>query len=423
MDCRKAAFRSRKWGFAHAAFICLGIVLAITAFQLHTGSRPSVPEFPFNWIAAGYLILAAMSGGHLFRDNRAAKWVGGAKVATVNMILAAVVVLVSTLVVLPETPSDFTRGEFLDALARSSYLPDRLDVLLGDSPHSWPFAVCILIAVINLATATGRRLHRFTLSSAGFFVLHGGILLAIVAAGAGSSQSERYTVYLDTGDGPQSSFPVYPDRDNRPRKVVTLPLAISLQDFVVETYPPTLALIEDDGTRDGKVHRSDAWIEKGLVEEIAGVRVEVFQYYPPGPSGDAPAARVRATKPDDTLNKEGLISCGSATRFPVPLELGPDLLLVMANPRSKRFTAIVREEGGTGSVDHCIEMNRPASVGGWRMYLDEYKSGADSTTVRFRLVRDPSLPVVYAGFGLIILGAFWMLWVPLRKNRKREAGI
>ncbi|MFH1549351.1 MAG: hypothetical protein ABIH04_02210, partial [Planctomycetota bacterium] len=107
----------------------------------------------------------------------------------------------------------------------------------------------------------------------------------------------------------------------------------------------------------------------------------------------------------------------------VPLELGPGLFLVMAAPRPKRFTAIVREEGDAGSLDHYIEMNRPASVGGWWMYLDEYKSGADSATVRFRLVRDPALPVVYAGFGLIILGAFWMLWVPLRKNRKREAGI
>ena len=417
MDCRKAAYRPRSWGFADAAFICLGIVLAITAFQLHTGSRPSVPEFPFNWIAAGYVVLAAMSGGYLFRDSRAAKWVGGAKVATVNMILAAVIVLVSTLFVLPEAPSDFTREEFLGALACSSYLPDRLDVLLGDSPHSWPFAVCILMIIVNLSTAMGRRLRGCTLSSAGFFVLHGGILLAIVAAGAGSSQSERYAIRLHTGGKPESSFPVYPDRENGPGEVVTLPSAISLQDFVVETYPPTLVLVENDGTRDGEVHRSDAWIEKGLVEEIAGVRVEVLQYEL---SGDAPAARVRATKPDGTLDKEGLISCGSAVRFPVPLELGPDLFLVMANPRPKKFTAVVREEGGTGSLDHYIEMNRPASVGGWQIYLDSYKPGMDFTTVQFRLVRDPLLPVVYAGFGLIILGAFWMLWVPLRKDRRRE---
>ncbi len=415
MDRRGVAFWSRKWGLAHAVFVCLGIVLATTAVQLLIGSRPSVPKFPFNWIAAGYLILAAMSGGYLFRDNRAAKWVGGAKVATVNMILAAVIIVVSTLVVLPETPSGFTRKEILDALACSSHLSYRLDVLLGDSPHSWPFAACILIAVINLSTATGRRLHRITLSGAGFFVLHGGILLSIVAATAGASQADRFSIVLYRGEKPISSFP-------SPGGIRELPVAISLQDFKVETYPPTLALIKDDGTGDGKVYYSNAWIEKGLVEEIAGVRVEVLQYHPSGPHGDAPVAHVRATKPDDALDKEGRISCGSARCSPAALELGPGLLLVMADPRPKRFTAIVREEDDTDSVDHRIEMNRPASVGGWWIYLDRYESGADSTTVWFRLVRDPSLPIVYAGFGLIILGAFWMLWVPLRKSRKREAG-
>ena len=417
MHSHTAAFWSRKWGYSHAVILCGGIVLVSVAVQLFAGKQPTLPQFPFNWIAAGCLILAAMSSGYLFRGNRAVKWVGGAKMATANMILAAVIIVISTLVALPETPPNFTREEFLDALARSSHLPHRLKVLLGDSPHSWPFAACILIAVINLSAAIGRRLNKITLSAAGFLILHGGILLSIVAATAGASQADRFSIVLYRGRKPLSSFP-------SPGGIRELPAAISLQEFKVDTYPPTLALFEDDGTRDGKVYYSDAWIEKGLVEELGGVRVEVLEYYPSGSYGDAPLAHVRATPPDGTLDSKGRISCGSVRHPRIMMEIGPSLVLLMTGPRPRNFTATVREERNSMFVDHSIEVNRPAAIGDWTLYLQGYDERMGSATewATFSLVRDPMLPIIYVGFGLIILGTFWMLWVPLRKGRKREAG-
>lgn len=64
-------------------------------------------------------------------------------------------------------------------------------------------------------------------------------------------------------------------------------------------------------------------------------------------------------------------------------------------------------------AEHVIEINRPASVQGWKVYLIGYEAelGEDTRYCEFELVRDPWLPWVYAGIGMMLIGALGLFFL------------
>ena len=80
----------------------------------------------------------------------------------------------------------------------------------------------------------------------------------------------------------------------------------------------------------------------------------------------------------------------------------------MPEPEPKRFASEVTVYTKEGErTDALIEVNKPLSIGGWKIYqlsYDETK-GKWSRTSIFELVRDPWLPVVYAGILMMLLGS------------------
>lgn len=75
-------------------------------------------------------------------------------------------------------------------------------------------------------------------------------------------------------------------------------------------------------------------------------------------------------------------------------------------PRRFASEIVVSSDGGQ-THSAMVEVNRPATVMGWKIYQFGYDTaaGADSRMSILELVRDPWLPAVYAGIFMLLAGA------------------
>lgn len=64
------------------------------------------------------------------------------------------------------------------------------------------------------------------------------------------------------------------------------------------------------------------------------------------------------------------------------------------------------------SFEADITVNSPLELQGWKIYQTSYDEnmGQWSTSSILELIRDPWLPVVYVGLGMLILGSFLLLF-------------
>lgn len=89
------------------------------------------------------------------------------------------------------------------------------------------------------------------------------------------------------------------------------------------------------------------------------------------------------------------------------------------NGMPKRFASDVVVRGKSGEEKAAvIEVNKPLKAGGWKMYQYGYdeEAGVEGTTSILQMVKDPWLPLVYAGIFTMLAGAFLMMIVGIRKE-------
>lgn len=101
----------------------------------------------------------------------------------------------------------------------------------------------------------------------------------------------------------------------------------------------------------------------------------------------------------------------------VRLQDGTKTTMNIATP--KRFASEVDIFTQEGEKSHAtIEVNRPLSVNGWKIYQYSYDemAGAKSSYSVFELVTDPWQPIVYLGIGLLLLGALLLFIVAQKKK-------
>lgn len=82
------------------------------------------------------------------------------------------------------------------------------------------------------------------------------------------------------------------------------------------------------------------------------------------------------------------------------------------NGMPKRFASDVVVKGKSGKdITAVIEVNKPLKVDGWKMYQYGYdeEAGTESQVSILEIVKDPWLPLVYAGIFMMLAGALLML--------------
>ncbi len=239
---------------------------------------------------------------------------------------------------------------------------------------------------------------------------------------------ERYIMYVEEGE---TQWRVY-DTDG---EVKELPIAIKLNDFDMEHYPPRLAIIDKASGAvqpEGKPEyfQIDPDVDRG---EIAGVSIGVKEYihkavrsadstyrHVPMP-GATPAVKISAINSGERF--EGWICGGNQLQNRMTMSLDERYSIVMtpAEPRkfvsdvevySKKYEAVAAE----------IEVNHPLQVGSWMIYQYGYDNaaGALSSYSSFELVYDPWLSTVYVGILFMMLGSLWMAIKGRNSGVKKE---
>lgn len=140
-----------------------------------------------------------------------------------------------------------------------------------------------------------------------------------------------------------------------------------------------------------------------------------------GTLGNADIRRLQVTVPVGGTEWRGVDETGAVQEMDLAIELGSFTMDEYADGTPKRFASDVRVYTRDGkTVPGVVEVNKPLKVNGWKIYQYGYdeKMGKAGRISIFELVRDPWLPVVYAGIFLMLAGAFTLLFTgPSKRTR------
>lgn len=299
---------------------------------------------------------------------------------------------------------------------------------LNQMVHTWMFAAASFLLIVSLGFVTLRKSFPIKRTNIFFFLNHFGLWIVLTAGLLGAADRKELMMQVYEGQ-----VIWYAQDENK--KVIELPLAIKLEQFVMKSYPPKIALVNKMG-KPYKVKGAQlAEITKPLQLEIDGIQLLIEKYYPEaitkgnnmenraGALATNPAAFVKVLTPNK-MEFSGWISSGNYTQQPNVIELSKDTLLCLLPPEPAYFGSKVTlySQSNNQSVSKIISVNNPTSIEGWDIYQYGYDTqlGDDSPYSVFLLVKDPWLPLVYVGIILLLLGALWLIFSKLKSIHHKE---
>lgn len=296
----------------------------------------------------------------------------------------------------------------------------------------WPFVLVYLLLASIVGLITLRQILHFRLRELPSLLSHVGLFLVIVTATLGSADMERVKLTATT-DMPEW-------RATHEQGFVELPLAIQLEKFTINEYPPKLLIINsqtgksvpaknpeivliDKHFREGNILKWRIRVLKNLPLAAPVVTSDTTKYVEWQSSGAVTALLVEAQRMKDGRAvgppTVGWVTCGSYL-FPFQeLKLTKQLSLVMARREPERYASRIHVyTESQKNIVATVEVNKPVSVDGWRIYQLSYDEamGRWSETSTFELVKDPWLPAVYVGIYMLLAGAI-LTFIVSQKRR------
>jgi cytochrome c biogenesis protein ResB len=328
--------------------------------------------------------------------------------------------------------------------------------------YSWWFAVllCVLASSVAVCStrrfATVRRTTGFARGRAlGSMLTH--ISFLLIMAGGVIRATMGIKGYLEFREGQtQAQF-------RTDRGAGQLPFALRLAKFEIETYDQNKE--GDSGGPDAARQNGDALlvalpennlkatlpVKMDVEQEFAGFKITVLQYVPDFVI-DASTKEV-TTRSNEPRNPAILVAVNGPNyhnhrwlfaKFPdfsmptkgdaaapdqksglqmVYQSIGAVMDHVMPSGPIKSFksTFDVIDAGAVVVKDRTIEVNSPFSYKGYTFYQSGYNP-EDLTYTSFQITNDPGVPVVYAGFGLMLVGLSIVFYInPWLDGRRKKA--
>ncbi len=401
------SFWKQPWRLRQSVAVVFCLSLPLLAVQLLSNGSPAVsPPYPANRIIAIVFVFVFMAIGFLFSKRLIVRWLAG-----LHLPLACGIVMTVLLIIATCLPSAILELPFPGLFFKK--------IRITNLQHSWYFAGCILILIISLSTAIGKKIRHLSFRKMGFMLVHGGVLLVLVAATFGTSEVVDMQIRLRLNNSPKNSFGLH-------EKKITLPAKISFASFELESYPPALALVTRADNGGEKITKANGLCKKDAEFNWNEISVKVLDFIPSAihemisndwrkteVKGACPAALVRATGPNGKFLAQGWISCGGPFSNTEELPLSIGRVLVMLSPTPKKFQAELNVLMDNGQPSRkFLTVNHPLKIGDYDIYLMDYDvpMGAATRTAGFTITKDPLLKYVYTGFVMIMAGTFWMLW-------------
>lgn len=395
------------WGYAESFIIAVGLFFIGLMLEILTNPKHIIlPGWPDNlYISASY-ITALVLVNYFYGQNAFVRWLSNIPACISAITLYTLISLVMGVV-----------HQNKDTGGMAS--------LLGftNITNSWYFIFATIYLLTCLGLVILRRLKKFNSRNIGFLINHLGLWVVIFASSVGSGDLKTYQVNLEKD---KISYIGYSLEGTD----VKLPFGIKLINFSIEEFPPKLALVDRNT---GKIKQSKNnlfLIEKGAEKTINNFKIKIKDYLPlavfdtlkgyisVNNPGAAPAAFIEAHNLEDNLVFEGWITCGGLSIKPVLLDLKNNNVVIMASPEPKKFKSIIEITSQGNIIKKQIEVNKPFKYMGWGLYQVSYDKdmGKYSKISILDAVHDPWLPVVYAGFYMLIAGALYLFWIGKRVN-------
>lgn len=408
----------KPWGYREGATIAAGLLLTGILLQGSVGKIDwELLSWPVNIILLlVYIIVLAMVSGlsgriYLFR------WLGSYAAAVTSL---AVVVVMTVIMGLIRQTGPQTVSGVAPWLGFSQML------------SAWPFALLFTWLITVLGLTAFRHLYPFRWRNIPFLLNHLGLFVAVVAAVLGNADLQRLKMTTVVG---KAEWRAYDEAGQQSE----LPLAIELQHFTIDEYPPKLMLIDNgtgkvlpegkpehlllgSGEQEGQLADWRIRVVRQMAESARVATEDTVKFVAFHSIGATYAVYIEADNRLTGVRREGWVSCGSFL-FPYKaLRLDEQVSLVMPEREPQRFASDVKLYTQSGrKLEAVIEVNRPLTVEGWKVYqlsYDESKGKWSDISV-FELVRDPWLPLVYIGIWMLIAGAVWM-FVTASKRKEEQ---
>ena len=418
------------WRYKESITIVIGILIVGFLLQFTIGSFDFfLLHSPINIIVGAVLILLITLLSFI-KKSPWLKWLSSVplSVTLIGGMLIMALIMGLTPQYIKVNPDIHFHWEY-DWAQMSNYFFTKLG--FHQVTTSWPFVLIYSFTLLSLGLVTAKRLHRFKWRDTPFFLNHLGLWIFLFSAGFGSADMLRYVMYVEEGE---VEWRVFDSHDN----MLELDIAIELHEFVMEEYPPKLAIVDkftgdvqptgkpayyqiDQNRPTSKLAKWDLELEEYIHEAVRKSN-NSFQAIPM--AGSMPAAKINVSNRETGEQTSGWLTCGSIDQFVVPLELDSTYSVVMTKPEAKRFasdiTVIVKDENKE-PIRATIEVNSPLKVGNWIIYQYDYDHalGKASRTSGFELVYDPWLYLTYFGILLLALGSIAMLWLGNRKDKNK----
>ena len=394
------------WGFKEGYVISAGLFLTGILLQLIIGPFVAdILQFPVN-IIAGFIFVILLIVLHLLSAHRRIiRWFSGMEASITS--ISSFLILVIIMGLIRQHSGTETDGTALGAIGFTHML------------SAWPFVLLFVYLETVLGLVILRRLKHFNWKKDIPFTLnHLGLFTALFAGVLGGADMQR--LHMIVG----KEVPEWRAANDK-NEVIELPLALELNQFSIDEYPPKLMIIDNKtGETLPRNQPASVLIEKTpvtvnlqgwtlkvtkLLENSAPVvttdSVRYVAYYSDGATA---AVFVEAMNPKTKEKAKGWVSCGSYA-FPYnALTLNTKFSLVMPDREPKRYYSDVNVYTKSGkSFRTVIEVNKPLNIDGWKIYQTGYdeQKGKWSDVSQLELVKDPWLWLVYTGIIMMMCGA------------------
>jgi hypothetical protein len=398
----------KPWSYREGFLISLSLLILGLLLNQFSGSNLQLPGWPFNLILGILFLTFIVLVGTFYKKSYLIRWLSGIPACIPAITLFAVLTLGMGLI--PQSESK----DIPALLFKINYLK-----------QSWLFLISTIYLLTCLGLVITRRAYPFTFRNVGLIVSHLGLWLIVMTAGLASSDLERYQVAVEEGKSASEGL-------NLDYQTKVLPFSIKLIDFSIDEFPAKLALVDiESNLIDPKIKNNLTLIENNISFRIKDFEIKILKYYPLAvednnsifrPTHDSDATQavlIRSVNLTSNDTLQGWICSGSPKTKASYLRVDSNYFFALTLPEPKRFSSkIVLTDSKGYSKTVRIEVNKPFSIEGWKLYQIGYDKnmGKYSTLSVIEAVRDPWISLVYVGIFLMILGAAYMFWTGRAKS-------
>ena len=354
---------------------------------------------PWNVIVIITVAIYGVVMGSCRTQNRFVRFLLGLPFAVVGIMILCLLALMGTMVV-----------QIADTTGITGW------VGLRDVFHSAPFVTASLLTYISLALVIGKRLRYPKLQNTSFLINHVGMIIVMSGMMAQPGCMQEGTLQFRDGSTEDSLV-------TRQGISIKLPVKVQLSRFVIERYPPRLAIgVVEDGTA-GQAQIDTSWVSPSHHFSAEGINVTVNRYIPSAVPADGEAWKpgspgipaVYVTISDASSHKDAIwLALGTRDPDGEPQDVvlvGSNhyVQLCLSDAKSYRSDISLRFNDGRQQM-RSIMVNHPVYTDGWMLYQQSWGEDQAGPYSVILAVQDYTTPVVFVGLALMVAGSFMAFW-------------